>query len=207
MIFLIGQGGVQWTAGEPYERPHVLVTSPGSPERPRAAPPMAPSVGGRIQLRLGFDPNSLQLLVTVVCAAGLIPRSPHQQRNPYCKLFLLPDRSEKSKRRTRTLAGKYSLISKMLSGFIQMCLYLSRYHRPNVEPNFYLLRTEARRLTFKGVRNNRLGLRSLRRKRFSWRNCDRAVASRRTTDVEDARTTRRGRAYTQRALVTAQYGF
>ncbi|XP_031342324.1 regulating synaptic membrane exocytosis protein 1 isoform X3 [Photinus pyralis] len=100
-----GQGGMQWTSREAYERPHVLVTSPGSPERPRAVPPIAPSVGGRIQLRLTFEPATLQLLVTIVCAAGLIPRSPHQPRNPYCKLFLLPDRSEKSKRRTRTLGG------------------------------------------------------------------------------------------------------
>ncbi|KAK4880315.1 hypothetical protein RN001_008461 [Aquatica leii] len=100
-----GQSGGQWSGREAYERPHVLVTSPGSPERPRVAPPLAPSVGGRIQLRLTFEPATLQLLVTIVCAAGLIPRSPHQPRNPYCKLFLLPDRSEKSKRRTRTLAG------------------------------------------------------------------------------------------------------
>lgn len=101
----LGQGG-QWNDGEGYERPHVLVTSPGSPERPRPAPSLAPSVGGRVQVRLAFEPASLQLLVTIVCAAGLTPRSPHQPRNPYCKLFLLPDRSEKSKRRTRTLAGK-----------------------------------------------------------------------------------------------------
>ncbi|XP_018323421.1 regulating synaptic membrane exocytosis protein 2 isoform X6 [Agrilus planipennis] len=98
----------QWPGSnsESYERPHVLVTSPGSPERPRQGnPPLAPSIGGRIQVRLSFDPATLQLLVTVVCAAGLVSRSPHQSRNPYCKLFLLPDRSEKSKRRTRTLAG------------------------------------------------------------------------------------------------------
>ncbi|KAJ8972639.1 hypothetical protein NQ317_007350 [Molorchus minor] len=101
-----GQGGGQWhQQAEIYERPHVLVTSPGSPERQEPAQPLAPSVGGRIQIRLGFDPSTLQLLVTVVCASGLTPRSPQQPRNPYCKLFLLPDRSEKSKRRTRTLAG------------------------------------------------------------------------------------------------------
>ncbi|KAK9709580.1 C2 domain [Popillia japonica] len=99
------RGQPQWPESESYDRPHVLVTSPGSPERPRPAPSLAPSVGGRIQIRLVFDPSSLQLLVTIVCASGLQPRSPHQQRNPYCKLFLLPDRSEKSKRRTRTLAG------------------------------------------------------------------------------------------------------
>ncbi|KAG5896270.1 hypothetical protein JTB14_033567 [Gonioctena quinquepunctata] len=97
----------QWHQdSEIHERPHVLVTSPGSPDRqdpPQQA--LAPSIGGRIQIRLEFDPSTLQLLVTIVCAAGLTPRSPQQPRNPYCKLFLLPDRSEKSKRRTRTLAG------------------------------------------------------------------------------------------------------
>src|SRR5699024_1605693 len=102
----LGQTGQWQQEMEGYERPHVLVTSPGSPERPRPSPALAPSVGGRIQVRLGFDPTTLQLLVTIVCAAGLTPRSPHQPRNPYCKLFLLPDRSEKSKRRTRTLAGE-----------------------------------------------------------------------------------------------------
>lgn len=101
----LGHAG-QWQETEGYERPHVLVTSPGSPERPRPSPALISSVGGRIQVKLGFDPTTLQLLVTIVCAAGLTPRSPQQPRNPYCKLFLLPDRSEKSKRRTRTLAGK-----------------------------------------------------------------------------------------------------
>lgn len=105
ILISAGLGQPQWPESESYDRPHVLVTSPGSPERPRPAPSLAPSVGGRIQIRLVFDPSSLQLLVTIVCASGLQPRSPHQQRNPYCKLFLLPDRSEKSKRRTRTLAG------------------------------------------------------------------------------------------------------
>lgn len=119
---MAGQTGGQWQQKvEGYERPHVLVTSPGSPERPRPSPSLAPSVGGRIQIRLGFDPSSLQLLVTIVCAAGLTPRSPHQPRNPYCKLFLLPDRSEKSKRRTRTLAGNLSL---SLLFKINFCLYL-----------------------------------------------------------------------------------
>ncbi|XP_072388810.1 regulating synaptic membrane exocytosis protein 2 [Diabrotica undecimpunctata] len=92
---------------EIYERPHVLVTSPGSPERSQdtSRQTLAPSIGGRIQVRVEFDPSALQLLVTIVCAAGLTPRSPQQPRNPYCKLFLLPDRSEKSKKRTRTLGG------------------------------------------------------------------------------------------------------
>ncbi|XP_066143466.1 regulating synaptic membrane exocytosis protein 2 isoform X3 [Euwallacea fornicatus] len=100
-----GQPNVSWPDSELYERPHVLVTSPGSPDRHEGQPPsQAPSsVGGRIQIRLGFDATTLQLLVTIVCATGLRPRAEQQPRNPYCKLFLLPDRSEKSKRRTRTL--------------------------------------------------------------------------------------------------------
>ncbi|GLG99817.1 Protein kinase C, brain isozyme, partial [Gryllus bimaculatus] len=56
-------------------------------------------------VKLWFDSSALQLLVTVVCAAGLTPRANGQPRNPYAKLFLLPDRSEKSKRRTKTLAN------------------------------------------------------------------------------------------------------
>nr|CAD7569270.1 unnamed protein product [Timema californicum] len=56
-------------------------------------------------IKLWFDSGALQLVVTVVCAAGLAPRSNGAPRNPYAKLFLLPDRSEKSKRRTKTLAN------------------------------------------------------------------------------------------------------
>ncbi|XP_044751578.1 regulating synaptic membrane exocytosis protein 2 isoform X5 [Coccinella septempunctata] len=103
---LSSQGqAVYWQQEGDYDRPSVLVTSPGSPERVRPPQPaLAPSVGGRIQVRLAYDSSTLQLLVTIVCGAGLSSRG-HQGRNPYCKLFLLPDRSEKSKRRTKTLAG------------------------------------------------------------------------------------------------------
>ncbi|XP_055642505.1 regulating synaptic membrane exocytosis protein 1 isoform X9 [Toxorhynchites rutilus septentrionalis] len=111
--------------GESYERrdkPSVLVTSPGSPDLhsvrgysanlryPNRLTPAATvsqqenSVGGRVQLKLGFEPSSLQLIVTIVCAAGLISRVNAAARNPYAKICLLPDRSEKSKRRTKTLA-------------------------------------------------------------------------------------------------------
>ncbi|XP_047106603.1 regulating synaptic membrane exocytosis protein 2-like [Schistocerca piceifrons] len=97
------------------DKPSVLVTSPGSPElhmpSRSSRPPrlgmttVNPNVGGRLQVKLWFDSGALQLVVTVVCAAGLTPRSNGQPRNPYAKLFLLPDRSEKSKRRTKTLAN------------------------------------------------------------------------------------------------------
>lgn len=57
------------------------------------------------QVKLWFDAVTLQLVVTLVCAAGLTPRSNGEPRNPYAKLFLLPDKSEKSKRRTKTIAN------------------------------------------------------------------------------------------------------
>uniref|UniRef100_A0A0A9VXD4 Regulating synaptic membrane exocytosis protein 2 n=1 Tax=Lygus hesperus TaxID=30085 RepID=A0A0A9VXD4_LYGHE len=97
------------------DKPSVLVTSPGSPDmhghhNPRLRGQRVPSaantnVGGRIQVKLWFDSGALQLVMTLVCAAGLMPRSNGSPRNPYAKLFLLPDRSEKSKRRTKTLAN------------------------------------------------------------------------------------------------------
>lgn len=108
-----------WVDSDCYERPHVLVTSPGSPERPRQGPPFGLHIGGRIQVKLTFDATCLQLYVTIMCATGLVPRSPHQSRNPYCKMFLLPDRSEKSKRRTKTLAGtniRYKIKEEMFQG-------------------------------------------------------------------------------------------
>uniref|UniRef100_A0A182MUZ4 Regulating synaptic membrane exocytosis protein 2 n=1 Tax=Anopheles culicifacies TaxID=139723 RepID=A0A182MUZ4_9DIPT len=102
------------------DKPSVLVTSPGSPDlhsvrnysNTRYSNRLAPagtvsqenSVGGRVQIKLGFEPSSLQLIVTILCANGLVPRGNGAARNPYVKICLLPDRSEKSKRRTKTLA-------------------------------------------------------------------------------------------------------
>ncbi|XP_049887478.1 regulating synaptic membrane exocytosis protein 2 isoform X7 [Pectinophora gossypiella] len=90
------------------EKPSVLVTSPGSPDvharrRPRHG--HNANVAGRIQLKVYFDISALQLLVTIVSASGLNPRADGSPRCPYAKIFLLPDKSEKSKRRTKTLAN------------------------------------------------------------------------------------------------------
>ncbi|XP_022243249.1 regulating synaptic membrane exocytosis protein 2-like isoform X2 [Limulus polyphemus] len=85
-------------------RPSVTITSPGSPETVRVRP-QSLVVGGRIQVKLWYDVTALQLVVTIVSAAGLTPRANQQARNPYVKMFLLPDRSEKSKRRTKTIAN------------------------------------------------------------------------------------------------------
>ncbi|XP_038209566.1 regulating synaptic membrane exocytosis protein 2 isoform X5 [Zerene cesonia] len=92
------------------EKPSVLVTSPGSPDvhgRRRNARQNNhnANVAGRIQLKVYFDITALQLLVTVVSASGLSPRPDGSPRCPYAKIFLLPDKSEKSKRRTKTLAN------------------------------------------------------------------------------------------------------
>ncbi|XP_026667636.1 uncharacterized protein LOC108622897 isoform X14 [Ceratina calcarata] len=94
------------------EKPSVLVTSPGSPDlhaqgrgRHLRHPTGNANIGGNLQVKLSFDPLSLRLIVTLICAAGLMPRSTGQPRNPYAKIFLLPDKSEKSKRRTNTLAN------------------------------------------------------------------------------------------------------
>uniref|UniRef100_T1ITJ4 Regulating synaptic membrane exocytosis protein 2 n=1 Tax=Strigamia maritima TaxID=126957 RepID=T1ITJ4_STRMM len=86
-------------------RPSVTITSPDSPERSRPVMSSSSQIGGRIQVKLWFDSQVSTLIVTVVCAAELPPRPTNQARNPYVKMFLLPDRSEKSKRRTKTLAN------------------------------------------------------------------------------------------------------
>lgn len=43
-------------------------------------------VEGRLQLKLGYDQNTLQLIVTLVCATGLSLRQSGAGRNPYAKV-------------------------------------------------------------------------------------------------------------------------
>ncbi|XP_046375678.1 regulating synaptic membrane exocytosis protein 2-like isoform X2 [Haliotis rufescens] len=81
----------------------VTVTSPGSPGlRSR---PHTPQITGKLQIKLWYDVQSYQLIVTVINAIELPLTDGGKFRNPYCKLYLLPDRSEKSKRRTKTIAN------------------------------------------------------------------------------------------------------
>lgn len=152
------------------DKPSVLVTSPSSPDRIASGPsgsgarysnrisstgPITSdsNVGGRIQIKLGFESGTLQLILTVICAADLTHRANGANRNPYVKvnqietkiyknhlilfsiqflvfiklnvlfyvrtcaralvcvcvqslqIFLLPDRCDKSKRRSKTLAN------------------------------------------------------------------------------------------------------
>ncbi|XP_050718371.1 uncharacterized protein LOC126999677 isoform X3 [Eriocheir sinensis] len=85
-------------------RPSVTITSPGSPETFRIRT-HSPSIVGKLQLKLWFDTMNQQLVVTIVSAVDLPPRPNGAPRNPYAKMFLLPDRSEKSKRRTKAMAN------------------------------------------------------------------------------------------------------
>ncbi|XP_035704793.1 rab-3-interacting molecule unc-10-like isoform X2 [Folsomia candida] len=83
-------------------RPSVTVTSPSSPDPTTRISRFGPVDQGKIQLKIWFDPLTHQLTVTVINACDL-PSSRHGLPNPFTKLCLLPDRSEKWKRRTRTL--------------------------------------------------------------------------------------------------------
>ncbi|XP_050316651.1 uncharacterized protein LOC126750905 isoform X7 [Bactrocera neohumeralis] len=93
---------------------HYHQPPPPSHTHPHVAAHHLPTVGvahvlsmaveGRLQMKLGYDQNTLQLIVTIVCATGLTLRQSGAARNPYAKVFLLPDRGTKSKRRTKTLA-------------------------------------------------------------------------------------------------------
>ncbi|XP_075868770.1 regulating synaptic membrane exocytosis protein 2 isoform X17 [Nelusetta ayraudi] len=98
------------------DRPSISVTSPMSPSMLRDAPqylsgqlssqslsrrttPFAP----RVQVKLWYDKVGHQLIVTILGAKDLTPREDGRPRNPYVKIYFLPDRSDKSKRRTKTV--------------------------------------------------------------------------------------------------------
>uniref|UniRef100_A0A8C4QLK0 Regulating synaptic membrane exocytosis 2 n=1 Tax=Eptatretus burgeri TaxID=7764 RepID=A0A8C4QLK0_EPTBU len=80
------------------DRPSISVTSPVSPSL-RDVPQTLP---GRLSIKLWYDKVNYQLVVTVLCATELPPRLDARPRNPYVKVYFLPDRSDKSKRRTKT---------------------------------------------------------------------------------------------------------
>ncbi|XP_038131060.1 regulating synaptic membrane exocytosis protein 2 isoform X23 [Cyprinodon tularosa] len=105
------------------DRPSISVTSPMSPSLLRDAPqylsgqlssqslsrrttPFTP----RVQVKLWYDKVGHQLIVTILGAKDLPPREDGRPRNPYVKIYFLPDRSlnycsssDKSKRRTKTV--------------------------------------------------------------------------------------------------------
>ncbi|XP_053531331.1 regulating synaptic membrane exocytosis protein 2 [Ictalurus punctatus] len=109
--------------------PAISVTSPMSPGVLRDAPqhlsgqlsspclnrrttPFVP----RVQVKLWYDKVGHQLIVTILGAKDLLAREDGRPRNPYVKIYFLPDRSDKSKRRTKTV--KKSLEPKWTQTFM-----------------------------------------------------------------------------------------
>ncbi|XP_025004777.1 regulating synaptic membrane exocytosis protein 1 isoform X26 [Gallus gallus] len=82
------------------ERPSISVISPTSPGALRDAPQVLP---GQLSVKLWYDKVGHQLIVNVLQATDLPPRVDGRPRNPYVKMYFLPDRSDKSKRRTKTV--------------------------------------------------------------------------------------------------------
>ncbi|XP_076189187.1 regulating synaptic membrane exocytosis protein 1 isoform X35 [Aptenodytes patagonicus] len=82
------------------ERPAISVISPTSPGALRDAPQVLP---GQLSVKLWYDKVGHQLIVNVLQATDLPPRVDGRPRNPYVKMYFLPDRSDKSKRRTKTV--------------------------------------------------------------------------------------------------------
>ncbi|KAM6323511.1 regulating synaptic membrane exocytosis protein 1 isoform 12-T12 [Aegotheles albertisi] len=95
------------------ERPSISVISPTSPGALRDAPQVLP---GQLSVKLWYDKVGHQLIVNVLQATDLPPRVDGRPRNPYVKMYFLPDRSDKSKRRTKTV--KKSLEPKWNQTFI-----------------------------------------------------------------------------------------
>ncbi|XP_069372667.1 regulating synaptic membrane exocytosis protein 2-like isoform X18 [Paralichthys olivaceus] len=85
--------------------PSISVTSPMSPSVLSGQVstvnrrPLVP----RIQVKLWYDKVGHQLIVTVLGAKELPSQDDGRPRNPYVKIYFLPDRSDKSKRRTKTV--------------------------------------------------------------------------------------------------------
>ncbi|XP_019711850.1 regulating synaptic membrane exocytosis protein 2 isoform X21 [Hippocampus comes] len=82
------------------DRPSISITSPMSPNMLRDAPQY---LSGQLSVKLWYDKVGHQLIVTILGAKDLPPREDGRPRNPYVKIYFLPDRSDKSKRRTKTV--------------------------------------------------------------------------------------------------------
>ncbi|XP_030644323.1 regulating synaptic membrane exocytosis protein 2 [Chanos chanos] len=80
--------------------PSISVTSPMSPGMLRDAPQY---LSGQLSVKLWYDKVGHQLIVTILGAKDLPSREDGRPRNPYVKIYFLPDRSDKSKRRTKTV--------------------------------------------------------------------------------------------------------
>ncbi|KAG7512948.1 regulating synaptic membrane exocytosis 1-like isoform X1 [Solea senegalensis] len=82
------------------ERPSLNVLSPSSPGMLQDAPQLMP---GQLSVKLWYDKVGHQLIVNVMQAVDLPLRPDGRPRSPYVKMYFLPDRSDKSKRRTKAV--------------------------------------------------------------------------------------------------------
>nr|XP_056710736.1 regulating synaptic membrane exocytosis protein 2 isoform X2 [Euleptes europaea] len=82
------------------DRPSISVTSPMSPGKLRDVPQF---LSGQLSIKLWYDKVGHQLIVTILGAKDLPSREDGRPRNPYVKIYFLPDRSDKNKRRTKTV--------------------------------------------------------------------------------------------------------
>ncbi|XP_050932621.1 LOW QUALITY PROTEIN: regulating synaptic membrane exocytosis protein 1-like [Lates calcarifer] len=82
------------------ERPSLNVLSPSSPGMLQDAPQLMP---GQLSVKLWYDKVGHQLIVNVLQAVELPLRPDGRPRSPYVKMYFLPDRSDKSKRRTKAV--------------------------------------------------------------------------------------------------------
>ncbi|KAM8852788.1 regulating synaptic membrane exocytosis protein 1 isoform 13-T13 [Synchiropus picturatus] len=82
------------------ERPTLNVLSPSSPGMLQEASQLMP---GQLSLKLWYDKAGHQLIVNVLQAIDLPVRHDGRPRSPYVKMYFLPDRSDKSKRRTKAV--------------------------------------------------------------------------------------------------------
>ncbi|XP_055358566.1 regulating synaptic membrane exocytosis protein 1-like isoform X26 [Betta splendens] len=82
------------------ERPSLNVLSPSSPGMLQDAPHLMP---GQLSVKLWYDKVGHQLIVNVLQAVDLPLRPDGRPRSPYVKVYFLPDRSDKSKRRTKAV--------------------------------------------------------------------------------------------------------
>eukprot|EP00071_Canis_lupus_P048778 XP_022282335.1 regulating synaptic membrane exocytosis protein 2 isoform X26 [Canis lupus familiaris] len=82
------------------DRPSISITSPMSPGMLRDVPQY---LSGQLSIKLWFDKVGHQLIVTILGAKDLPSREDGRPRNPYVKIYFLPDRSDKNKRRTKTV--------------------------------------------------------------------------------------------------------
>ncbi|XP_042318908.1 regulating synaptic membrane exocytosis protein 2 isoform X6 [Sceloporus undulatus] len=82
------------------DRPSISVTSPMSPGLLRDVPQF---LSGQLSIKLWYDKVGHQLIVTILGAKDLPSREDGRPRNPYVKIYFLPDRSDKNKRRTKTV--------------------------------------------------------------------------------------------------------